>query len=455
MHKIRVEISLAKSENKYVAGSLGKERMKMAESNKHKHLTQEERNIIEVGIRNGSTQKAIADTIGKQKSTVGKEIKNHRRLTYKCKLPVECAIYARCKPGHRCIGAKCERFVPFKCQRRDRSPGACNGCEKFLSCRFNKYQYKADYAQYEYGETLVDSRIGANLLTSEAAEISNIVGPLLQQGQSPYTIVHNHPELGICERTLYNYINNDVLHYSGENGVTVMDLRRKVSRKPRRNKQNVLKKRESRQFLQNRTYKDFLSYTESNPEMHIVEMDTVYNSIETGPFIQTFKFLDYGFLFALYHERLNAAEMKSGVDLLEEILTSPLFYKHVQIIKTDRGPEFTDAEGIEKNGADLRTRLFYCDPQASHQKGSLENNHIELRYICPKGTDLKELGLTDQSKLNLAVSHINSVCKENLHGKSPIELMQFLEPELFQRFYEFGIRKIEGDKVILKPYLLK
>ena len=126
---------------------------------------------------------------------------------------------------------------------------------------------------------------------------------------------------------------------------------------------------------------------------------------------------------------------------------------------TSHGPDGSvllveKSEGGYKSG-NLRTRLFYCDPQASHQKGSLENNHIELRYICPKGTDLKELGLTDQSKLNLAVSHINSARKEHLHGKSPIELMQFLEPELFEHFYEFGICKIEGDKVILKPYLLK
>ena len=455
MHQIRVEISLANRENYCVAGSLGKERIKMAESNKNKHLTHEERKIIEFGIRSGATQKAIADTIGKQKSTVGKEIKNHRKLTYKCKLPVECADYAKCKPGHKCIGAKCPKFVQFKCQRRDRSPGACNGCKTFLNCRFNKYQYKADDAQYEYRETLVDSRVGANLLTSEAAEISNIVAPLLQKGQSPYTIVRNHPELGICERTLYNYIDNDVLHYSGENGVTVMDLRRKVGRKSPRKKQSTLKKREPKIYLQNRTYKDFLSYTESNPEMHVVEMDTVYNDIKTGPFVQTFKFLDYGFLFALYHESLTAAEMTAGVNLLEEILTSSLFYENVQIILTDRGTEFTDAEGIERKDENLRTRVFYCDPQSSYQKGSLENNHIELRYVLPKETDLRALGLTDQYKLNLTISNINSVRKKQLHGKSPIELMKYLEPELFERFYKFGIREIEGDKIILKPYLLK
>ena len=46
----------------------------MASSNKHLHITLDERKIIETGIFNGSTRTAIARTIGKDKSTVGKEI---------------------------------------------------------------------------------------------------------------------------------------------------------------------------------------------------------------------------------------------------------------------------------------------------------------------------------------------------------------------------------------------
>lgn len=41
------------------------------------HLNLEDRRIIETGIRNGSTKTAIATTIGKDNSTVGKEIKLH------------------------------------------------------------------------------------------------------------------------------------------------------------------------------------------------------------------------------------------------------------------------------------------------------------------------------------------------------------------------------------------
>ena len=53
------------------------------------------------------------------------------------------------------------------------------------------------------------------------------------------------------------------------------------------------------------------------------------------------------------------------------------------------------------------------------------------------------------------VSHINSQPKEKLKGKSLLEMMEFLSPDLYKKFIEFGIKKIETDEIILKPYLLK
>ena len=49
-------------------------------TDKGAHLTLSERQIIETGISKGASKKSIADTIGKDKSTIGKEIKNHRVL---------------------------------------------------------------------------------------------------------------------------------------------------------------------------------------------------------------------------------------------------------------------------------------------------------------------------------------------------------------------------------------
>ena len=423
----------------------------MSSNNKNLHLTVQERIIIEKGIENGSTKAAIALTIGKDKSTVGKEIKKHRELVHKSSYKINCANMKNCSHNHVCDN--CADFKPFTCNRRDRSPGACNGCSKYTHCRYDKYRYKADFSHKKYREDLVDSRTGINMPYEECKAMADIIVPLIKAGHSPYHIVTNHPELNISEKTLYNYIENGIFR---EFGLLDIDLRIKTKRKITKKASNKYKKREDKKYLNGRTYDDFINYTAENKNLSVVEMDTVYNNGSTGPFMQTFKFLDYSFMFIVYQEEKTAKSMVEGVDLLEKILGEDLFNKEVAIIKTDRGSEFCDAEGFEKEeNESRRTRIFYCDPMASGQKGSLENNHKEIRYICPKENDLKDLGLNSQEKANLIVSHINSQSKEHLKGKSPLEVMEFMNPALYQKFKDFGIERINKDNIVLKPYLLK
>lgn len=423
----------------------------MSSNNKNLHLTVQERIIIEKGIENGSTKAAIALTIGKDKSTVGKEIKKHRELVHKSSYKINCANMKNCSHNHVCDN--CADFKPFTCNRRDRSPGACNGCSKYTYCRYDKYRYKADFSHKKYREDLVDSRTGINMSYEECKAMADIIVPLIKAGHSPYHIVTNHPELNISEKTLYNYIENGIFR---EFGLLDIDLRIKTKRKIAKKASNKYKKREDKKYLNGRTYDDFINYTAENKNLSVVEMDTVYNNGSTGPFMQTFKFLDYSFMFIVYQEEKTAKSMVEGVDLLEKILGKDLFSEEVAIIKTDRGSEFCDAEGFEKEeNESRRTRIFYCDPMASGQKGSLENNHKEIRYICPKENDLKDLGLNSQEKANLIVSHINSQSKEHLKGKSPLEVMEFMNPALCQKFKDFGIERINKDNIVLKPYLLK
>lgn len=423
----------------------------MSSNNKNLHLTVQERIIIEKGIENGSTKAAIALTIGKDKSTVGKEIKKHRELVHKSSYKINCANMKNCSHNHVCDN--CADFKPFTCNRRDRSPGACNGCSKYTHCRYDKYRYKADFSHKKYREDLVDSRTGINMSYEECKAMADIIVPLIKAGHSPYHIVTNHPELNISEKTLYNYIENGIFR---EFGLLDIDLRIKTKRKITKKASNKYKKREDKKYLNGRTYDDFINYTAENKNLSVVEMDTVYNNGSTGLFMQTFKFLDYSFMFIVYQEEKTAKSMVEGVDLLEKILGEDLFSEEVAIIKTDRGSEFCDAEGFEKEeNESRRTRIFYCDPMASGQKGSLENNHKEIRYICPKENDLKDLGLNSQEKANLIVSHINSQSKEHLKGKSPLEVMEFMNPALYQKFKDFGIERINKDNIVLKPYLLK
>ena len=425
----------------------------MESNNENSHLTREERGIIETGIRNGSTKTAIAETIGKDNSTVGKEIKLHRVLQHKTSLTLECVNYRKCKYGRQCTVA-CLDFEQFKCKRRDRSPGACNGCSNYAYCRFDKYVYNATTAQIQYESTLVDSRVGYNITPEEAKVLGEKLKPLLKQGLSPYAILQAHPDIGVSEKTIYTYLENGV--FSGLVDIGPLDLRRQVNRKMTKKKAETYKKREDRKFLIGRTYKDYKAYMEENPNDKVTQMDTVYNDGSNGPFIQTFKFVDAGLLFAFRQESKTAEAMKKGVDQLETVLGKEVFNKYVHVLLTDRGTEFSDADGIENDEDGLRrTRLYYCDPMQSGQKGTLENNHIELRYVLPKGTDLTALGLINQDALNLVLSHVNSMPIEKFGGKSPFEVAEFMYPELYARLIAFGLKKIPPDEITLKPYLLK
>ncbi len=424
-------------------------------SNANKHLTIDERHIIETGIRNGSSKKSIAQTLGKDPSTIGKEIQLHRIKTYSCSLPLECANYKHCTTGRKCT-KECERYVEFYCKRRDRTPGACNGCNKSQSCHFNHFMYKSEAAQYAYTSLLSSSREGINISEAQLIEWGNILKPLLDNGLSPYAALAAHPEIKMSEATVYNYIEQNVFRNVGID-INNFSLHRKVSRKPMKKRdQNEYKVRKDFKYLTARKYSDYENFIQHNPNASVVQMDTVYNDITNGPFLQTFKFMKYGFMIIIYREAKDAQSMYEGILLLEEILGRELFEKEAQVILTDRGTEFTKADDIEtREDGTTRTRIFYCDPMASCQKGSLEQNHEDIRYVLPKETDLRGLGFTCQKAANLLTSHINSKSKEKLNGKSPLELLEFLNPDMFKKLKEFGIFKVNADNIVLRPYLLK
>ena len=423
----------------------------MKKSNKHKALTLEERIKIEMGVRDGLSKSAIARKIGKDPSTVAKEIKRHRYQSGKCKMKLECEGYRHCIHNRSCKD-DCKDYVPFTCTRRDRSPGVCTGCKSRSKCRFDKYDYIAHRADEEYRYTLKDAREGVNLTSEEAKALGNIIKPLLEQGQSPYQIIHSNPELGICEKTLYNYIEREVFEVVG---IKNIDLRRKVGRRIYKKVGKCYKKRADYRYLKGRTYKDFQDYLSLYPNVHVMQMDTVYNDVVNGPFIQTFKFVKYGVMIALLHENRTSDAMLSGIRKLESLLGAEIFFVYAEVILTDGGSEFSAAEGLEERDGGLHGHVFYCDPMSPGQKGSLEENHVRLRYILPKECDLRKVGLTGQDALNHALSHINSAPVASLSGKSPLEYVRFMAPPLWEGLQRFGLKEIPSDEIVLRPSLLR
>ena len=123
-----------------------------------------------------------------------------------------------------------------------------------------------------------------------------------------------------------------------------------------------------------------------------------------------------------------------------------------EVILTDNGTEFSNPESIEFNldTGEKLINLFYCDPNCSWQKGSIEKNHEFIRYILPKGTSFAGLS---QNDCYLIASHINSTPRLSLNNHSPYEeAYNFIGKENINKLY---ISKIDYDDINLTIRLLK
>jgi len=96
-----------------------------------------------------------------------------------------------------------------------------------------------------------------------------------------------------------------------------------------------------------------------------------------------------------------------------------------EVLKHRVGSEFSNPEALEKNclSKGRRTRIFYCDPYSSWQKGHVENNHENLRKIFPKGVSLNRFS---PEQIQLAVSHLNSFARASLNNIPAISLFEQL-----------------------------
>ena len=77
-----------------------------------------------------------------------------------------------------------------------------------------------------------------------------VITPLIFQGQSPYQIITNHPELDMSVRTLYSYLDKGIL--SARN----IDLKRQVEFNPRKVHKTQIK---DRSVFIRRMFSDFLT----------------------------------------------------------------------------------------------------------------------------------------------------------------------------------------------------
>lgn len=437
----------------------------------HKHLSTSQRIHIEKGLNDGLSFAAIARKLDKHPSTIAKEVKKYRTLQPRekdPKKPARCALFKECtlrflcdkkdcvKMCKSCYDVKlqvskcsylCSEYREPQCASISKAPFVCNHCARQRTCNKEKAYYIAQNADQSSQELLVSCRQGINQAPADIAMLDTLISPLLAQGQSLAHIYafHGH-EIPCSRKTLYNYIDQGV--FTAKN----IDLRRKVRYKCKPRKTGTRVSLAAKEFRIGRTYENFQKFIQENPDIPVVELDTVEGGRDnsTQAFLTIF-FRNCSLMLIFVLQEKSQDQVIKVFDYLTEKLGIKVFQELFPIILTDNGVEFQFPERLEcdKNG-EIRTKIFYCNPNSSWQKGRIEKNHEYIRYVIPKSQSLDHYKQRDACVL---MNHINSEARDSLNGCTPFRLSKMLLNNRLHRL--LCLQEIPGDQVHLKPSLLK
>ncbi len=429
-----------------------------------KHLSLSDRALIERMIHMDFNFAQIAKKLDRTPSTISREIKKHRVFTgpYNVSSRCDCIHFFSClknclcdaKSGNcfaRCKLCKdvdctqiCKSYESFHCNLLDKPPYVCTGCSNQKLCKKEHAYYTAHRAHSMYLNTLKESRSGIRTSPEDLIRIDNIIAPLILRGQSVNHILATHKdEIGLSEKTIYNYIDSCAFK------IRNIDLPKKVVYRQRQLKH--VSTRNDYRYRKGRSYEDFKSFMQEHPDFDVVEMDTVKGKRAQGKVLLTLIFRKSNFMLIFLMPDGTQESVLTVFDMLYEKLGAAVFRKLFKVILTDNGVEFKNPIGIEyaPNGYQ-RSRVFFCDPQASWQKPHIEKNHVFIRRILPKGTSFNPLTGKD---VNLICKHINSVPREMMENKSPFELFSGKEKEKLLDVLK--LTPIAPDEVCLTPSLIK
>lgn len=308
-------------------------------------------------------------------------------------------------------------------------------------CRHVKQYYKANDANCEYLNSLINSRFGVHYTKSELEILNNDFANLFYNTRSIHHTIIYFKSRGInfIERTIYHQIKN------GQLRIKSSDLP-KCRGKKANNKKDTNYKRES---IEGMTYEDYEKYKNSHPNDIEIQMDTVLGTnYANEPAMLTLQIVNIKFLFILKINEHTAKKVKNKLGWPKEKLGDKIFKKLFNILLTDNGSEFINSKLLIETLGD-NVHIFYCHPYSSYEKGSIENNHELIRSVIPKGINLS---IYTQEDYDLLSSHINSLIRESLNDKCPFDLIEDYIPK--SKIKEINLHKIEPDKIILIPQLL-
>jgi len=394
-----------------------------------KHITYEQTKIIEDLLDSNLSLTNIANNLQKDPRGISRHIKKYREIKINHKYRNTCSLQETCIIKHLCDSCvngkcslcryrKCNELCPNystipSCQRLNKFPFVCNGCEKVENCKLPKYFYFHSNVEKEMRKNLIDSRSHRYIPNETIVMIDSIVSPLIKKGQSPEVILLNHPEINVSVPTIYSLINE------GRLSVKNIDLLRKVKYKVRKKyKISTI----DYNYLKNRYYDDFINYISCHSNLHIWELDTIEGE-KGGKAVVSLLSRSTNLQLFFLIDCIDTENILCLFDYLKDELSESLFKDTFQIILTDRGKEFKHPISIETNSyGEILCHVFYCDSRQSQQKGKCEKNHVEFRIHAPKGTNFNNW---NQNHINYISNNVNNYGRPKFNGNSPLDIASF------------------------------
>lgn len=306
-----------------------------------KYLTYEERFYIEKSLKNGINPVEIAETLGKHFTTIYKEIKK----------------------------------------------GTVTLLNYDLTTR---EEYCADTAQIKTIDRGHNKGIMYKLAEDNSL-LDRIAYLIKEKHYSPYAVLRTIKKespgaLTMCETTLYKYIHLGLIP-----NVTDKDLYIKPNKKKKKEKESETRPSFRKPPERSIIYRP--KEIDSREQYGHWEIDTVYSGqcckSKTSLLVLTERKTLEEYYISIADRTLKS--VISALDGLEKQIGTKTFKKKFLTITADNGGEFGDGSLIERSITrpdQKRTKVYFCHPYSSYERGQNENQNRFVRRWVKKGGDL-------------------------------------------------------------------
>jgi len=276
----------------------------------YNQLNISQRETIQILLNKGKSFTEISEAIGKDRTTVSKEIRRNRYIK---------------SNFYDAFSTKGINEAIEKCDKLKCKPYVCNTCPNKKFCTKHHLYYDYRLAEQNYQNNLVNSRTGIDIKPETIYEIESQIVPLIKnKKQSVNQVYINHSDiLYFSKSTFYKYVDIGVF------SLTNADLPKKIKYKKRKHKNNNKNKREL-SLLKGRKYEDFILFSSNHPKMNIVETDTVIGKRNDSKCFLTLYIRETHFMLIFLLNKKDSASVNAKINFLKDTLVLNFILKFLE-----------------------------------------------------------------------------------------------------------------------------